>query len=176
MMTSSDIVGCITIVDYTLTSPTGRSIGFSVLGKETEMAAPSWRVSRYVSWKRRRREERKGEGGGEGGEGGEGRREGRGEGEVRGGGGGREERKEVNKVQKCLTMENLQVVECSASSDCYPQTSLAHDRQLLQQCHRGYAKSAREPASALLSLVEYGHRGSLVEGCPHKVQEFVDPG
>ena len=60
MMTSSDIVGCITL-DYTLTSPTGRSTGFSVLEKETEMAAPSWRVSRYVSWKRRRGEERKGE-------------------------------------------------------------------------------------------------------------------
>ena len=81
MMTSSDIVGCITLVDYTLTSPTGRSIGFSVLEKETEMAAPSWRVSRYVSWKRRRGEERKGEerkgeGGREGGEGGRGGEEG----------------------------------------------------------------------------------------------------
>jgi len=169
-MTSSDIVGCATLVYYTLTSPTGRSIGFSVLGKETEMAAPSWRVSRYVSWKRQGGEERKGEGGERE------ERGGRGEGEVRGGGGGRGERKEVNTVQKCLVVENLQVVECSASSDCYLQTCLAHDRQLLQQCHRGYAESAREPASAPLSLVEYGHRGSLVEGCPHKVQEFGDPG
>ena len=132
--------------------------------------------------------ERKGEGGrGEGKKGrrGKGRRKEREKGEgkkerkgERGRGGRKEKKKLIQDAihQNTQCHENSLAVECSASSDCYPQICPAHDTRRLPWHRLGCVVSAREPASVLPAPAECGHRGSLVGGCQHKARGSGAPG
>ena len=106
---------------------------------------------------------------------GKGRKERKGE----GGRGGRKEKKKLiqdAKHQNTQCHENSLAVECSASSDCYPQTCPAHDTRRLPWHRLGCVVSAREPASVLPAPAECDHRGSLAGGCQHKAQGSGAPG